>query len=247
MPDVGRFFNVDPLSEKYAYQSHYNFSENRVIDAVELEGLEAVLIHGTTQQKTGHSFSQGALRELKNIGGNSAINTSFRWNAPLTNDTGMRGDAARLLVTHVLSTRQKMISGGVITEKEPVTLIGYSHGGNVAIQAIDRISKQLGVKVNLITVSTPAYSGGSEDPTNKTSINEHTQIVHENDAVTSFYARGEDTYPSSENHKVTNRVISNKEIKLDGGIEAHTDLPGNSKLPEVLQTVPRINNNKEPR
>lgn len=39
-PAMGRFFNVDPLSEKYAYQSHYNFSENRVIDGIELEGLE---------------------------------------------------------------------------------------------------------------------------------------------------------------------------------------------------------------
>ncbi|MFY7846469.1 RHS repeat-associated core domain-containing protein [Chryseobacterium gambrini] len=27
MPDVGRFFNVDPLSEKYVYQSHYNFPD----------------------------------------------------------------------------------------------------------------------------------------------------------------------------------------------------------------------------
>ncbi|RNA62869.1 RHS repeat-associated core domain-containing protein [Chryseobacterium nematophagum] len=47
MPDLGRFFNVDPLSEKYAYQSHYNFSENRIIDARELEGLEAVLVKDT--------------------------------------------------------------------------------------------------------------------------------------------------------------------------------------------------------
>lgn len=39
-PTIGRFFNVDPLSEKYAYQSHYNFSENRLIDGIELEGLE---------------------------------------------------------------------------------------------------------------------------------------------------------------------------------------------------------------
>lgn len=39
-PSIGRFFNVDPLSEKYSYQSHYNFSENRVIDGKELEGLE---------------------------------------------------------------------------------------------------------------------------------------------------------------------------------------------------------------
>lgn len=45
MPDVGRFFNVDPLSEKYSYQSHYNFSENRVIDAKELEGLEKVQVN----------------------------------------------------------------------------------------------------------------------------------------------------------------------------------------------------------
>ncbi len=48
MPDLGRFFNIDPLSEKYAYQSHYNFSENRVIDARELEGLEAKLINENT-------------------------------------------------------------------------------------------------------------------------------------------------------------------------------------------------------
>lgn len=41
MPDVGRFFNIDPLSEKYAYQSHYNFSENRVVNSREIEGLEA--------------------------------------------------------------------------------------------------------------------------------------------------------------------------------------------------------------
>ncbi|WP_418124385.1 hypothetical protein ACNFU2_06960 [Chryseobacterium sp. PTM-20240506] len=39
---MGRFFNVDPLSEKYAYQSHYNFSENKVVSHRELEGLEAI-------------------------------------------------------------------------------------------------------------------------------------------------------------------------------------------------------------
>jgi hypothetical protein len=37
---LGRFFSVDPLAPKYAYNSPYAFSENRVIDGVELEGLE---------------------------------------------------------------------------------------------------------------------------------------------------------------------------------------------------------------
>src|SRR5690554_4124886 len=42
---IGRFMSIDPLSEKYSYQSHYNFSENRVIDGRELEGLEWKAIH----------------------------------------------------------------------------------------------------------------------------------------------------------------------------------------------------------
>jgi|SRR5690554_2388371 len=37
---VGRFFAVDPLAPKYPHNGPYNFSENRVIDGVELEGLE---------------------------------------------------------------------------------------------------------------------------------------------------------------------------------------------------------------
>jgi RHS repeat-associated protein len=39
-PRIGRFFAVDPLAAKYPWNSPYAFSENRVIDGVELEGLE---------------------------------------------------------------------------------------------------------------------------------------------------------------------------------------------------------------
>jgi RHS repeat-associated protein len=41
---IGRFMSIDPLSEKYVHNGVYNFSENRVIDARELEGLEAVKV-----------------------------------------------------------------------------------------------------------------------------------------------------------------------------------------------------------
>ncbi len=37
---LGRFFAVDPLFKKYPHNSTYAFSENVVINAVELEGLE---------------------------------------------------------------------------------------------------------------------------------------------------------------------------------------------------------------
>lgn len=39
-PRVGRFLSIDPLAAKYPWNSPYAFSENRVIDGVELEGLE---------------------------------------------------------------------------------------------------------------------------------------------------------------------------------------------------------------
>lgn len=39
-PRIGRFFAIDPLAPKYPHNSPYAFSENRLLDGVELEGLE---------------------------------------------------------------------------------------------------------------------------------------------------------------------------------------------------------------
>ena len=39
-PRVGRFLSLDPLAPQYPHNSPYVFSENRVIDGIELEGLE---------------------------------------------------------------------------------------------------------------------------------------------------------------------------------------------------------------
>lgn len=43
-PRLGRFFSVDPLFASYPFNSNYAFSENDVIRAVELEGLEKMII-----------------------------------------------------------------------------------------------------------------------------------------------------------------------------------------------------------
>ena len=41
-PRLGRFLSRDPLAKDFAWNSPYAFSENRVIDGVELEGLEVI-------------------------------------------------------------------------------------------------------------------------------------------------------------------------------------------------------------
>jgi RHS repeat-associated protein len=46
-PDIGRFFNLDPLAEKYVFNSPYAFSENKIVTHVEFEGLESVDIKFT--------------------------------------------------------------------------------------------------------------------------------------------------------------------------------------------------------
>jgi hypothetical protein len=60
-PRIGRFFAVDPLSAKYPYNSPYAFSENQVINAVELEGLEKhnVISPGAAFGKMWDNFVSG--------------------------------------------------------------------------------------------------------------------------------------------------------------------------------------------
>jgi RHS repeat-associated protein len=52
-PQIGRFINIDPLADDYRYNTPYAFSENRVIDGRELEGLEYVSIHHYANGKNG--------------------------------------------------------------------------------------------------------------------------------------------------------------------------------------------------
>lgn len=58
-PRLGRFWSVDPLFRKYPWNSPYAFSENRVISAIELEGLEAHDLNGGTGSVNHAAGEQG--------------------------------------------------------------------------------------------------------------------------------------------------------------------------------------------
>ncbi|MFD1001462.1 RHS repeat domain-containing protein [Ohtaekwangia kribbensis] len=62
-PDIGRFFNVDPLAEKYYYNSPYAFSENKVTSYVELEGLEAVETEDKRPKEQPQENQPGAIEQ----------------------------------------------------------------------------------------------------------------------------------------------------------------------------------------
>ena len=65
-PQIGRFVEIDPLAEKYVYNSTYAFSENKVTRHVELEGLEAVLPNPTGNAAIGiYNLFAGWGQDLK--------------------------------------------------------------------------------------------------------------------------------------------------------------------------------------
>lgn len=73
-PQIGRFIQIDPLADKYVYNSTYAYAENRVINSYDLEGLEAKLAiagvgHGSTHYSSSdvNAFNDRAQR-LQKIG-----------------------------------------------------------------------------------------------------------------------------------------------------------------------------------
>jgi RHS repeat-associated protein len=68
---LGRFSSIDPLFAKYPFYSPYSFSGNRLIDAVELEGLEPGVLFATQDAAAtnfGQLFNDNSIRDNREYG-----------------------------------------------------------------------------------------------------------------------------------------------------------------------------------
>ena len=231
-PRLGRFLSVDPLSPNYPYNGSYNFSENRVIDGKELEGLEVFLINGTDMNTSKFMFNPDAIKQFERIGGNTLTDNGFSWGGKgnyLNSRYGQRKTAAKDLANYVAKQRKLGIENGSIKPNEPITLVGYSHGGNVAIQAAEQIEKLTGQKVQIITYATPAYNDKSiEDPATNNSISKHINIFPDGDWVQGGVA-GEETY--------NNGYTVNYKLNLELGHIDMGSMKENKDLANFLRTT----------
>lgn len=250
-----RFISVDPLTKKYPQLTPYQFASNTPIQAIDLDGLEAFVTHGTLQGfgcigcdnqgfQVNEKRKQEVYAEFARISGNNikAVDDNFRWQSPLNNGQVTREIASAQLVAYIIVKRQEMISQKTITDQEPITLIGYSHGGNVDFQAAGLLNKVLGVKVNVLTISTPPYNGNNmENPATIAGINEHVNIVHANDPVPDLATGGGGSLFKNPNTK--NFVVQPSDRdKYNGYAGAHVDFPKSLYFADYLKQLPAFQN-----
>lgn len=120
MPDIGRFFNIDPLAETYPTWGPYVFSGNRVIDARELEGLEPYVLFNTRENAAinfGQQYNGKSIKQYREYAAiiysvkKSDGKTYYAYNKPV------KGGNAGATPNHKLPNGTR--AGGII----------HSHGG----------------------------------------------------------------------------------------------------------------------
>lgn len=82
-PRVGRFFTTDPLEAKYPWYTPYSFSGNKVIHAIELEGLEEFSVT-TNRDKTLRMYNVQAQDNISVISKTTgvAVDNIIKYNSP---------------------------------------------------------------------------------------------------------------------------------------------------------------------
>ena len=115
-----------------------------------------------------------ALANTPNSG--TTVDTSFDWSsrAGFMNQPGGREKEGDRFAAHVDKRLTEMTESGQLDPNKPIqiSVVGFSHGGNVAIAATPELADVMrkhgfndNGSLHLVTVSTPAYNnGGNEDP-----------------------------------------------------------------------------------
>jgi RHS repeat-associated protein len=149
-PQIGRFIEVDPLADKYVYNSPYAYAENRPIDGIDLEGLEfarkvdanCVTFQITTQTvlntnavspQMANAINQNVNKTLGNaFSGVTDQQTGVSYSASYNSNVVATGDAKNSIVVSIQDfvTDEK---GGYING----TNAGNSQSGIISVAALD--------------------------------------------------------------------------------------------------------------
>ncbi|MFC4163909.1 RHS repeat-associated core domain-containing protein [Epilithonimonas zeae] len=234
MPDVGRFFNVDPLSEKYAYQSHYNFSENKVVSHRELEGLEAipagnfnknqtslvVLGLGRANGRAGDGVGDGTNtlysnlpKSLQTDGALSSLQNSLGSNIAVAAYTGTDSGLAS---THMVETISNYRS---VNPDGNVIMIGHSAGGKDILNAANSTSESINLVFTMEPVSVDAGGGTaySSDPYSVT-LGSNVQNMINLSAENNMFTGGGGLRSSNDQKSYSGQLKGTSHVNIDDSV-----------------------------
>lgn len=141
------------MAEKYPNISPYTYVANNPINAIDPDGKQIFPLHGTWSDLSTWKDLDGIKRATFKLFGDSQLVEPINWYGG--NYDAYRKVAAIQLIDHIRKSRVGMDSS------EPITLVGHSHGGNVAILAANMLMKLdefKDVQINLLTINTLARS-----------------------------------------------------------------------------------------
>ena len=253
---VGRFFAVDPLEKKYPYYSPYTFSGNRVMDMIELEGLEPVkkfpkntamlviVINGSAGGPSGDRIvgDNTLIRNMppphdNNDDGLSMIGKKgFKVdNAIVLNYSGSEEGLTASHVAQTIANYRKINSEG------KVVIIGHSLGGKDALDATNLVNNDSSIKNKTIDLVITMEAGKRTGPMSavgySTGVRTNVKNLVNFTSATNTYPGGGGTADSSEDTNVLN-------INLPYGT-THTNMD-NTLTPYLPSILKHINKGIDP-
>ena len=212
-------------------------------------------IHGTTNEPAHVRDVASRIHHTlvaNNPTGKDLLDTFFKWDAPLHNGNSHREIAANQLTTRAVESIVQGVKDGTLDPNKAlvVNLVGFSHGGNVALRAADDIvtalkehplTKNMNLGMHITTLSAPAYTAGAESPVAASNGVErqgvtfaHTHISVQNDGVIRFGV-GNSNYDSNTTSNITLPALNGNPIDNHGAPQ-NVDWYKNRAVEEVVQT-----------
>ena len=160
-PQIGRFIEIDPLSNEYVYNSTYAFSENQVIAHVELEGLEKVKF---TEPSTWLNFENikaasdlimnaATLKVMPVEGETGGVKSTIKADVSTT----IKADISTAIKTELkagVSTLEKNVAQGAAFEKKVGSALATAGDTKIAPQITIKADNGIKTKVDFISTNT---------------------------------------------------------------------------------------------
>jgi RHS repeat-associated protein len=176
-PQIGRFWQIDPLANKYVYNSTYAFSENKVTVHRELEGLEAEYIFQKAKEDIAYNF-QALANSIDNainyftksesstvVATTPISTTSVGMNVTTTTSTNFGGLMNYLIYNNTMTGNTEPLTKTNTTvtaeTKTDIKVAGVTVTNKTGVSNAGVVTNEVGVKKNVIIEGVPTTVGGS--------------------------------------------------------------------------------------